>query len=342
MAVAPDLQRQGIGRRIVREAIAVATAWPSQSIRLDAYDSPAGAGEFYARCDFREVGRVTDPEGAAGLLRTAALRRIGLAHRTDSATGASTPWGLAARGRCSRNTGRRERSHPSGYVARAPAGWPPSGRRASKAPGSITGATSSPHPPPKSGDLSADRRTSGRCTSRRGRLRRARRCRRCRCASRATTRSSTSDPARAASCSWRQNTRSDGSSAWSRFASCTQSLNATSSSIDTVRGAARGSKPFTRGPRTTRGRRIRWSCSSSTRFRPTSWPRRCSASPSSLEQHPRPIWLILLFPELAPIIQAVTTLRLHQQTRRYHIYNSALAGPIADAVADVVGREVVS
>ncbi|MEO5819529.1 MAG: class I SAM-dependent methyltransferase [Vicinamibacteraceae bacterium] len=45
----------------------------------------------------------------------------------------------------------------------------------------------------------------------------------------------------------------------------------------------------------------------------------------SLEQHPRPIWLILLFPELAPIIQSVTTLRLHQQTRRFHIYASAQA-----------------
>jgi hypothetical protein len=45
----------------------------------------------------------------------------------------------------------------------------------------------------------------------------------------------------------------------------------------------------------------------------------------SLEQHPRPIWLILLFPELAPIIQSVTTLRLHQQTRRHHIYASAHA-----------------
>lgn len=43
----------------------------------------------------------------------------------------------------------------------------------------------------------------------------------------------------------------------------------------------------------------------------------------SLEQHPRPIWLILLFPELAPIIEATTTLRLRQQTRRFHIYASA-------------------
>jgi ribosomal protein S18 acetylase RimI-like enzyme len=59
MAVAPELQRQGIGRDLVREAIAVAKAWPSQSIRLDAYDAAAGAGGFYATCGFREVGRVT-------------------------------------------------------------------------------------------------------------------------------------------------------------------------------------------------------------------------------------------------------------------------------------------
>jgi ribosomal protein S18 acetylase RimI-like enzyme len=59
MAVAPELQRRGIGRELVREAIAVARLWPSQAIRLDAYDSVAGAGEFYAKCGFREVGRVT-------------------------------------------------------------------------------------------------------------------------------------------------------------------------------------------------------------------------------------------------------------------------------------------
>jgi hypothetical protein len=37
----------------------VARAWPSQAIRLDAYDADAGAGGFYAKCGFREVGRVT-------------------------------------------------------------------------------------------------------------------------------------------------------------------------------------------------------------------------------------------------------------------------------------------
>jgi ribosomal protein S18 acetylase RimI-like enzyme len=59
MAVAPELQRQGIGRELVREAMAVARNWPSQAIRLDAYDAAAGAGVFYAKCGFREVGRVT-------------------------------------------------------------------------------------------------------------------------------------------------------------------------------------------------------------------------------------------------------------------------------------------
>ena len=58
MAVTPELQRQGIGRDLVRHAMAVARAWPSQVIRLDAYDAPAGAGAFYAKCGFREVGRV--------------------------------------------------------------------------------------------------------------------------------------------------------------------------------------------------------------------------------------------------------------------------------------------
>jgi hypothetical protein len=45
----------------------------------------------------------------------------------------------------------------------------------------------------------------------------------------------------------------------------------------------------------------------------------------SLERHPRPIWLILLFPELDPIIRSVPALRLQRQTRRYHIYASAHA-----------------
>jgi GNAT superfamily N-acetyltransferase len=58
MAVGPAMQRQGIGRSILEEAANVARAWPGDAIRLDAYDAAAGAGEFYAKCGFRETGRV--------------------------------------------------------------------------------------------------------------------------------------------------------------------------------------------------------------------------------------------------------------------------------------------
>jgi len=57
MAVTPQQQRGGIGRRCLDEAARVARAWPAQSICLDAYDAPAGAGEFYAHCGYREAGR---------------------------------------------------------------------------------------------------------------------------------------------------------------------------------------------------------------------------------------------------------------------------------------------
>jgi len=59
MEVSPDRQRQGIGRLCLDEARRVAREWPADSIRLDAYDAPAGAGEFYRKCGFREVGRAT-------------------------------------------------------------------------------------------------------------------------------------------------------------------------------------------------------------------------------------------------------------------------------------------
>ena len=59
MAVEPSAQRQGIGRRLLEEAKTIAHAWPSDAIRLDAYDGALGAGPFYARCGFCEVGRVT-------------------------------------------------------------------------------------------------------------------------------------------------------------------------------------------------------------------------------------------------------------------------------------------
>ena len=58
MAVLPEFQRQGIGRQSLESAIAIAREWPGDAVRLDAYDADAGAGGFYLRCGFREVGRV--------------------------------------------------------------------------------------------------------------------------------------------------------------------------------------------------------------------------------------------------------------------------------------------
>ncbi|MGC1617792.1 MAG: GNAT family N-acetyltransferase [Candidatus Acidiferrum sp.] len=58
MAVLPAMQRQGIGRLLIQEAVKQSRAWPADAIRLDAFDAEAGAGGFYAKCGFREVGRV--------------------------------------------------------------------------------------------------------------------------------------------------------------------------------------------------------------------------------------------------------------------------------------------
>lgn len=58
MAVKPDLQRTGIGRYMLQEVTSFAKSWPAQAVRLDAYDTPAGAGEFYRKCGYRERGHV--------------------------------------------------------------------------------------------------------------------------------------------------------------------------------------------------------------------------------------------------------------------------------------------
>lgn len=58
MAVIPDMQRKGIGRKLLNEAVKQLRAWPADGIRLDAFDAAAGAGEFYAKCGFREVAHV--------------------------------------------------------------------------------------------------------------------------------------------------------------------------------------------------------------------------------------------------------------------------------------------
>lgn len=59
MAVAPDRQRAGLGRRCLEQTLRIARDWPADAIRLDAYDAPAGAGEFYRKCGFLEVGRTS-------------------------------------------------------------------------------------------------------------------------------------------------------------------------------------------------------------------------------------------------------------------------------------------
>jgi ribosomal protein S18 acetylase RimI-like enzyme len=52
LAVSSAEQGSGIGRRLLLEAVRVAMAWPSDAIRLDAYDGPVGAGGFYAKHEF--------------------------------------------------------------------------------------------------------------------------------------------------------------------------------------------------------------------------------------------------------------------------------------------------
>jgi GNAT superfamily N-acetyltransferase len=56
MAVHPDYQRKGVGRTCLEAAYRAVKQWPGDAIRLDAFDADAGAGGFYAKCDFRKVG----------------------------------------------------------------------------------------------------------------------------------------------------------------------------------------------------------------------------------------------------------------------------------------------
>ncbi len=57
MAVAPKCQRRGLGRTCIDDVKELAAKWGATAIRLDAYDAPAGAGDFYRKCGFREVQR---------------------------------------------------------------------------------------------------------------------------------------------------------------------------------------------------------------------------------------------------------------------------------------------
>ena len=59
MSVAVSHQSRGIGRLCIKQVGRIAGDWPSKATRLDAYNSLAGAGEFYRKCGFREVGSVS-------------------------------------------------------------------------------------------------------------------------------------------------------------------------------------------------------------------------------------------------------------------------------------------
>jgi GNAT superfamily N-acetyltransferase len=59
MAVDPAHQGTGVGRRCIDHAVAICRTWPADALCLDAYDADAGAGGFYRRCGFTEVGRAT-------------------------------------------------------------------------------------------------------------------------------------------------------------------------------------------------------------------------------------------------------------------------------------------
>ena len=58
MAVAPELQRQGIGRQCLTQAAVLARREKADAIFLEAFDHPgAGAGPFFSKCGYRETGR---------------------------------------------------------------------------------------------------------------------------------------------------------------------------------------------------------------------------------------------------------------------------------------------
>jgi ribosomal protein S18 acetylase RimI-like enzyme len=59
MAVLPEQQRQGIGQQCIKQTIKLAHEFPADVLRLDAYDTAAGAGDFYAKCGFKNRGHAT-------------------------------------------------------------------------------------------------------------------------------------------------------------------------------------------------------------------------------------------------------------------------------------------
>jgi GNAT superfamily N-acetyltransferase len=55
MAIAPDRQRQGVGRQAIAAIEELAQRHGARALRLDAYVGPAGAGPFYRKCGYTRV-----------------------------------------------------------------------------------------------------------------------------------------------------------------------------------------------------------------------------------------------------------------------------------------------
>jgi GNAT superfamily N-acetyltransferase len=75
MAITPKRQRQGIGRQLLAEARRVGLKMGGEALRLDSYAGPAGAGNFYRKCGFREVHR-GDYNGTALIWFESPLERM--------------------------------------------------------------------------------------------------------------------------------------------------------------------------------------------------------------------------------------------------------------------------
>jgi len=59
LAVSPDARGRGVGRSLMEAAKEFASAEPADALWLDAYEHRAGAGPFYLKCGFRQVGRTS-------------------------------------------------------------------------------------------------------------------------------------------------------------------------------------------------------------------------------------------------------------------------------------------
>jgi GNAT superfamily N-acetyltransferase len=59
MAITPQQQGKGLGRKCLAAVIDICKDSGADAIRLDAYDAAGGAGGFYQKCGFREVGRAS-------------------------------------------------------------------------------------------------------------------------------------------------------------------------------------------------------------------------------------------------------------------------------------------